>query len=92
MSRKTAEFQPSLILLDVLAGAFRARGTTFEGWCKANGLVPMNVRNAALGSSRTEAAKMVLERAIDAAGRDFVTRAYRDRVIEHAVQLQRGAA
>ena len=92
MSRKTPEFQPSLILLDVLTGAFRARGTTFEGWCKENGLVPMNVRNAALGSSRTDAARGVLERAIDAAGRDFVAQVYRDRVIEHAHQLQQGAA
>lgn len=92
MSRKPPEFQPSLILLDVLTGAFRARGTTFEGWCKANGLTPMNVRNAALGSSRTDLAKKLLEQAIDAAGRDFVTKVYRDRMIEHAAQLQKGAA
>ena len=92
MSRKPPEFQPGLILLDVLSGAFRARGTTFEGWCKANDLGTMNVRNAALGGSKSELAKKALEKAIDAAGREFVMKVYRDRVIEHAAQLQKGAA
>jgi hypothetical protein len=92
MSRKTPDFQPSLILLDVLTGAFRASGTTFEGWCKDNGLSPMNVRNAALGQSRSDSAKKVLEQAIDAAGREFVLKIYRDRVLDHAAQLRKGAA
>ena len=92
MSRKNAEFQPGLILLDVLSGAFRARGTTFEGWCKDNGLGTMNLRNAALGGSKSDMAKKTLEKAIDAAGREFVLKVYRDRVVEHAAQLQRGAA
>ena len=48
MSQKTPDFQPGLILLDVLTGAFRASGTTLEGWSRANGLSPMNVRSAAL--------------------------------------------
>lgn len=92
MSRKPQEFQPGLILLDVLSGAFRARGTTFEGWCNENGLSTMNVRNAALGGSKSDMAKKTLEKAIDAAGREFVTKVYRDRVVEHAAQLQKGAA
>lgn len=92
MSRKMLEFQPGLILLDVLAGAFRASGTTFEGWCKDNGLSGMNVRNAALGQSRSDAAKKALEKAIDAAGREVVLKVYRDRVLAHAAELQKGAA
>ena len=92
MSRKIVEFQPGLILLDVLSGAFRASGTTFDGWCRANGFSTMNVRNAALGGSKTEAAKKLLDKAIEAAGRDFVFKVYRDRVVDHAAQLQKVAA
>lgn len=92
MARKHPEFQPGLILLDVLSGAFRARGTTFEGWCKERGLSTMNARNAALGASKSDLAKKTLEQLIEGAGRDFVLKVYRDRVIEHAAQLQKGAA
>lgn len=92
MARKHPEFQPGLILLDVLSGAFRARGTTLEGWCKANGQSGMNARGAALGISKSEQAKKLLESMVDAAGRDFVFQVYRDRIVEHAAQLQRGAA
>jgi hypothetical protein len=92
MARKNPEFQPSLILLDVLSGAFRARGTTLEGWCKASGFSGMNARGAALGISKSDEAKKLLELMIDAAGRDFVFQIYRDRVVEHAAQLQKGAA
>lgn len=92
MSRSVPEFQPGLILLDVLVGAFRANGTTFEGWCKANGLSTMNVRNAALGGSRSEMARVLLERAIDAAGREFVQTTYRRRLTEHYEQITKGAA
>lgn len=77
MARKHPEFQPSLILLDVLSGAFRTRGTTLEGWCKDNGYSGMNARGAALGVSKSEAAKKLLETMIDAAGRDFVLKVYR---------------
>ncbi len=92
MTRKPLEFQPSLILLDVLIGAFRARGTTFEAWCKENNVTTMNVRNAALGGSQSPMAVKVLEKTIDAAGREFVLKMYRDRMLEHAALLQKGAA
>ena len=90
MTRKPPEFQPSLILLDVLIGAFRAGGTTFEAWCKENGVTAMNVRNAALGGSQSEMAKTCLEKAINAAGREIVFKVYRDRMLEHAAQLKHG--
>lgn len=92
MARKPPEFQSGLMLHEVISGAFRARGTSFEAWCKENGLTPLNVRNAAFGVSRTEAARRNLDRAIDAAGREFVLKVYRDRVIEHGAELQKGAA
>lgn len=92
MSRKPLEFQPGAILHDVLIGAFRAQGSTFDGWCKENGLSPMNVRNATFGQSRGELARAYLERCFDAAGREFVRDAYARRLAEHAKQFSKGAA
>lgn len=92
MAQKTPDFQPGLILLDVLVGAFRAKGTSFEAWCKSKRYSSMNVRNAALGGSRTPTVRKMLDEAIEAAGRDFVMTAYRQRVGEHWAQLQKGAA
>ena len=92
MARKPPEFQPGLVLHEVISGAFRARGTSLEAWCKENGLTPMNVRNAAFGVSRTDAAKTTLDRVMDAAGREFILKIYRDRMLEHCAQLQKGVA
>lgn len=92
MSRKPPEFQPGAILHEVIVGAFRARGLTFEGWCKENGLTATNGRNATFGQSRGRTGQRNLERIIDAAGRDFIRDAYQRRVREHAEQFSRGAA
>lgn len=89
MSRIPPEFQPGAMLHEVIVGAFRARGLTFEGWCKDNGITPMNGRNATFGQSRGEVGHANLERIIDAAGRDFVRDAYRRRVAEHLEQLKK---
>lgn len=92
MSRKPPEFQPGAILHEVIVGAFRARGLTFEGWCKENGLTPMNGRNATFGQSRGDVGRANLERIIEAAGREFVRDAYARRLAEHASQFAKGAA
>lgn len=92
MAQKTNHFQPGAILHEVIVGAFRARGLTFEGWCKENGLTPVNGRNATFGQSRGVVGKQNLEKIIDAAGRDFVLEAYRRRIAEHFSQIQKGAA
>lgn len=92
MSRIPPEFQPGAILHEVIVGAFRARGMTFEGWCKENGLTPSNGRNATFGQARGEFGRANLERIIDAAGRDFVRDAYARRIAEHARQIAKGAA
>ncbi|PQV56366.1 hypothetical protein LX70_02632 [Defluviimonas denitrificans] len=73
-------------------GAFRARGLTFEGWCKENGLTPMNGRNATFGQSRGDVGRANLERIIEAAGREFIRDAYARRLAEHAAQFAKGAA
>lgn len=92
MTRKAPEFQPGAILHEVIVGAFRARGLTFEGWCSANGLTPGTGRNATFGQSRGVVGRKNLEKIIDAAGRDFVRDAYVRRLEEHFAQLQKGAA
>lgn len=92
MAQKYPEFQPGAILHEVIVGAFRARGMTFEGWLAENGLTGANGRNATFGQSRGEVGRRNLERIIDAAGRDFVRDAYLRRLAEHYEQVKRGAA
>lgn len=92
MTRKQPEFQPGAILHEVIVGAFRARGLTFEGWCKDNGLTPMNGRNATFGQSRGDVGRRNLEKIIEAAGRDFIRDAYRRRLEEHYAAIKKGAA
>lgn len=92
MPQEPCNFQPGAILHEVIVGAFRARGLTFEGWCNDNGLTPMNGRNATFGQSRGAIGRRNLEKIINAAGREFVMDAYRRRIAEHFVQLQKGAA
>ncbi|MFN3973449.1 MAG: hypothetical protein ACK4L4_19195 [Gemmobacter sp.] len=92
MAQKNPEFQPGAILHEVIVGAFRARGLTFEGWCAENGMTPTNGRNATFGQSRGEVGQRNLERIIEAAGIDFVRDAYRRRVAEHFAQIKKGVA
>ena len=92
MSRKQVELQPGAILQDVIVGAFKANGSGFETWCRDNGINPSNARQATFGQSRGPAGKALLERMIDAAGRDFVVAAYTNRIVALAEQLKRGAA
>ncbi|MDP2737519.1 MAG: hypothetical protein Q8O82_02145 [Pseudorhodobacter sp.] len=91
MTQKPFEFQPGAILHDVVVGAFRARGTSFDVWCQTNGMTPSNGRNATFGQSRGPVGKRNLERIIEAAGREFITDAYRRRVAEHYAQISKGS-
>ncbi len=88
MTQNLPEFQPGAILHEVIVGAFRARGTTFEGWCQENGMTPTNGRNATFGQSRGPVGKRNLERIIEAAGREFIRDAYLRRVAEHFAQIK----
>lgn len=92
MSRNTLEFQPGAILHEVIVGAFRARGMTFEAWCRDNGITPTNARQATFGQSRGASGKLMREALIEAAGREFVQDAYVRRVSEHYRQVTGGAA
>ncbi len=92
MAQSNPEFQPGAMLHEVIVGAFRARGTTFEGWCIENDLTPANGRNATFGQSRGATGQRNLERIIAAAGIEFIRDAYRRRVAEHWAQIKQGAA
>jgi hypothetical protein len=92
MARKDPEFQPGALLHEVIVGAFRARGLTFEGWCKEHGLTPTNGRNATFGQSRGTVGQQNLARIIEAAGEEFVRDAYRRRLAAHLSQVQRQAS
>ena len=85
-------FQPGAILHEVIDGAFRSAGTTFDAWCKANDIHPSTARNATFGQSKGERGGVMLDRIIDAAGRDIVTMSYRKRMILEAQKLEGAAA
>lgn len=77
---------------EVIVGAFRAKGTTFEGWCQENGISPSNGRQATFGQSRGKVGSAILDRIIDEAGRDFIRAAYVRRLEDHCRQFKKGAA
>lgn len=87
MTDANAKFQPGAILHETLVGAFRANGDNFNAWCRREGLKPEVVRNATFGQSRGPVGQAMLARMIDAAGRDFVERAYARRLAEHAAEF-----
>lgn len=91
MTHKNPEFQPGAILHEVIVGAFRASGSTFETWCNENGILPSTARNSTFGQGRGSVGRENLERIIDAAGREFVRTFYLRRVTEHYEQIIKGA-
>jgi len=92
MTPKSFEFQPGAILHDAIVGTFRAHGKSFEHWCKDNGITPSNARNATFGQSRGPKGRELLDRIIEAAGREFVALAYGARIAQYAAELTKGAA
>lgn len=91
MTGKIAKFQPGALLHEAIIGAFRANGDNFNEWCKRNGITPSVARNATFGQSRGPNGTAMLGRLIDAAGADFVERAYARRLADHAAEFSRGS-
>ena len=77
----TKIYQPGAILHDVLAGAFRAKGTSFDNWCKDQGISPSTARQASYGQSGGDRGDALRARLIDGAGREVVEVAYRKRLM-----------
>lgn len=92
MSPKPVEFQPGAILHDAISGTFKAHGTSFDKWCRENGIRPSTARNATFGQSRGPAGKALLARIIEAAGPEFLRLAYSKRIQEYADAVKKGAA
>lgn len=88
MASNKFSFQPGTILHEVIAGVFRATGTSFEVWCRDNDVHPSTARNATYGQSSGERGAALREQIIDAAGRDLVAAAYRQRMLAEARRLE----
>jgi len=88
MPVKNNKFQPGTVLHEVIVGAFRSAGSSFEAWCKEHEVHTSSARQATYGQSGGDKGKALLDQIIDAAGRDLVAAAYAKRVIMEAERLK----
>ena len=84
-------FQPGTILHEVIVGAFRAKGTSFDAWCSQNGVHRSTARLATYGQSGGARGKELLNAMIEDAGPTVVEAAYRKRILMEAEKLVRVA-
>ncbi|WP_049641792.1 hypothetical protein [Candidatus Rhodobacter oscarellae] len=87
MSVKNKMFQPGAVLHEVIVGAFRSAGTSFEAWCKQNNIHTSTARMATYGQSGGDKGQALLNQIIDAAGRDVVALSYKARIERHAAEV-----
>lgn len=87
MSVKNKMFQPGAVLHEVIVGAFRSAGTSFEAWCKHNNIHTSTARMATYGQSGGDKGQALLNQIIDAAGRDVVALSYKARIERHAAEV-----
>lgn len=87
MSEKNKMFQTGKILHEVIVGAFRASGTSFEKWCREQGVNSDVARQATFGISGGDRGRAILERMIADAGPELVWAAYQARVARHAHEV-----
>jgi hypothetical protein len=92
MTHPDFKFQPGAMLHDAIIGAFRARGGSFDVWLTENGIPPASARSATFGMSKGPKGKALLNRLIDAAGRDVVKAGYLARLNGHVAETRKGAA
>lgn len=76
-------YQPGAMLHEAIVGSFRARGASFEVWIAEQGITPAAARAATFGQSRGPQGRALLDRLIEAAGRDVVRTAYVARLRDH---------
>lgn len=87
MPVKNKMFQPGAVLHEVIVGAFRSAGTSFEAWCNQNGVHTSTARMATYGQSGGDKGQALLDQIIDAAGREVVTLSYKARIERHAAEV-----
>lgn len=88
MASKNKMFQPGAILHEVIDGALRSAGSSFDEWCRENGVHPSTARNATYGQSGGARGHALRQRLIDAAGRDVVEVSYYKRMVMEAERLK----
>jgi hypothetical protein len=89
MPNDDKSFQPGVILHTVIVGVFRSSGTTLGAWCTENKVSPSVARTATYGQAGGPEGRKLLDRIINAAGREMVERAYAERVKRHAVRVEK---
>lgn len=88
MSAKDKMFQPGAVLHEVIVGAFRSAGTSFEAWCNEQGVHTSTARTATYGQSGGDKGQALLDQIINAAGRDVVMLSYKARITAEAKRLE----
>lgn len=58
-------FQPGIILDEVILGAFKASGISFDEWCRANDVNPAAARSALKGFSTGTQGQAVIGKLVD---------------------------
>ncbi|MFC4214019.1 hypothetical protein ACFP4H_12840 [Pseudophaeobacter arcticus] len=81
-------FQHGDMLYSAILGAFRASGTTFDQWYKANGVTQAQARNVTFGISQGPKSRQVLKAMILGAGPDVVKAGYLARLTRHVEALK----
>lgn len=92
MTRRNYDFQPGAVLHAAIIGAFRAKRTTFEAWCRENDVISTVGRQATHGQSAGQTGKDILARMIEGAGEDTVRHIYEGHMLAHADDIRRGRA
>ena len=87
MSVSSEKIQPGAILHQVITGCLRAAGTNFDAWCQDNGVNASTAKQATYGQSGGDKGKALLNRMIDAAGREQVEMSYSSRIQRHAAEI-----
>lgn len=80
-------FQPGTILYEVILGAFKASGVSFEVWCRENDVNPAAARSALKGFSSGNQGQAVIRKLVEGAGAEVVAVAYRTRIERHAAEF-----
>ncbi|MGV6840016.1 MAG: hypothetical protein ACWA40_07450 [Planktomarina sp.] len=83
MTNKPLPYEPGVILHDAIIGAFRARGETLLGWCKAHGIDQRYVKTATTGLSCGPRAVELVEQLVEGAGAEAVHWNYKNRLKNH---------
>lgn len=92
MAENCEKLQPGAILHEVIVGCLRSAGTNFDTWCRENRVHTSTARQATYGQSGGDSGKKLLNRLIEAAGREQVEVSYRSRIERHAAEISGGEA